>query len=378
MIIIGKNLKGKSLGVGLSQRKDGKYSARFTNQKGKRIEKYFDTLPEAKCWLEDAKYEDKHGILGASEDITVDAWFEYWIKNIKSDNIRTTTKNNYSYQYKLYVKEYIGFMLLKNVKPLHCQELFNALDKRDLASSTMEQVKILLVGMFLSAVENEYIEKTPMRRSVKYNKKNIKKQPLVLTVSEQEAFKNVIRGLLYENAFRLVLETGLRAGEVSALSWDDVDFENKIIHVRHTYSYDSESKEMILGLPKTDKGMRDIPMTQECYDILSQQKKQSAYRVVNIKYAKLVFHDLKGCPVVMTNYDSCIRNILKKINIKHFSMHTLRHTFATRCIEAGMRPKTLQVMLGHSNLSITMDLYVHVTEDESVKEMKKLENHKMA
>ncbi len=81
----------------------------------------------------------------------------------------------------------------------------------------------------------------------------------------------------------------------------------------------------------------------------------------------------KGSPVKNSTYDTALYKLAEKAGLEHFSMHTLRHTFATRCIEAGMRPKTLQEILGHANIGITMNLYVHNTEDEKEKEIKKFE-----
>jgi hypothetical protein len=96
---MGKNLRGKELGKGLSQRKDGKYSARFLTGNGKRVEKYFDKQQEASRWLEEMKEEDTHGGLPAFEDATYDEWFYHWLENIKGKTIRRNTKRNYKERY---------------------------------------------------------------------------------------------------------------------------------------------------------------------------------------------------------------------------------------------------------------------------------------
>ena len=95
---MGKNLKGRECGKGICQRKDGKYAARFTDKNGKRHEKHFPTLPEAKNWLADAQYEEKHDIHNPSSEMTVDAWFEFWITNLIAD-FSPNTRRNYRERY---------------------------------------------------------------------------------------------------------------------------------------------------------------------------------------------------------------------------------------------------------------------------------------
>lgn len=108
---MGKNLKGRECGKGVYQRKDGLYSARYYAKNGKRKEKYFDTLPEAKNWLADARYEDRHNMFVTSPDMTVDKWFTYWIENIVCD-LAPNTKRNYQERYKWNIQPVIGSMCI--------------------------------------------------------------------------------------------------------------------------------------------------------------------------------------------------------------------------------------------------------------------------
>ncbi len=115
---MGKNLKGKELGKGLYQRKDGKYSARFRAKDGTRPEKHFDTLPEAKNWLADAQYNHRHGIVATGKDMTVDMWFDYWMENLICD-LAPNTKRNYRERYKKNIQPVVGAMQIGDVKPTH-------------------------------------------------------------------------------------------------------------------------------------------------------------------------------------------------------------------------------------------------------------------
>ena len=134
---MGKSLKGRECGKGICQRKDGLYSARFVNKQGKRTVKYFSTLPEARNWLEDAKYADKHDNLYIPSDMTVDAWFEYWIENIVGD-LAPNTRRNYRERYRHNVQPVIGCMRMAAVKPMHCKMVLNRMEDK-YAGSTIRQ-----------------------------------------------------------------------------------------------------------------------------------------------------------------------------------------------------------------------------------------------
>ena len=130
-------------------------------------------------------------------------------------------------------------------------------------------------------------------------------------------------------------------------------------------------REWRVGPPKSKSGIRTLPHTDEAIAILKRQKeKHKDISVIPIEWVNQVFLCKRlGTPVKNSTYDTALFKICDKAGIKHFSMHVLRHTFATRCIEAGMKPKTLQMLLGHSNIGITMNLYVHTTEEEKLKEI---------
>ncbi|WP_278246763.1 tyrosine-type recombinase/integrase [Butyrivibrio sp. AD3002] len=126
--------------------------------------------------------------------------------------------------------------------------------------------------------------------------------------------------------------------------------------------------------PKSASGYRTIPLTSEAIKILKDQKlKNSTIKVIPMEWREFVFLCRKGTPIKNSTYDTALYKICKNANINSFGMHILRHTFATRCIEAGMKPKTLQKLLGHSNIGITMNLYVTTTEDEKQKEIELVE-----
>ena len=372
---MGKDLKGKELGVGICQRKDGLYTARFVSKRtGKAVQKYFPKLQECRKWYADAKFEDEHGGINASGDMTVTAWFDYWIENIKGDSIRPNTIRNYKERFEHNIKKCIGNMILSEVKPMHCQNVLNQM-KDDYKSSTIYQTRITLYCMFSDAVENDVIYKNPVTKGIKHNIGKEPKKVRALTIDEQKKFLEVAEKSSNYNQFAFILQTGLRTGELIGLKWSDIDWEKRVIHIQRSMEYRYSVGEWRIGEPKSKSGYRDVPLTEEAVAILKRQKeKLREIKVINMQFKEHVFLCRKGEPTKNSAYDTTLFKLCDKAGIRRFSMHVLRHTMATRCIEGGMRPKTLQVILGHANVGITMNLYVDVTEEEKFKEVEKIES----
>lgn len=142
------------------------------------------------------------------------------------------------------------------------------------------------------------------------------------------------------------------------------------MHIQRSVEYRYSVGEWRIGEPKSKSGYRDVSLTEEAITILKDPKeKLKTIKAINMQFSELVFLCRKGEPTKNAAYDTSLFELCDKAGIDRFSMHVLRHTFATRCIEGNMRPKTLQVILGHSNVGIAMNLYVHVTEDEKAKEV---------
>ena len=160
------------------------------------------------------------------------------------------------------------------------------------------------------------------------------------------------------------------------LRWKDVDFANRIISVNTNMQWDYQLQKFLIGPPKSKHGFRNIPMTDDVFNVLKAlEKKRTNHKIQSIEYADVIFKDEYGFPIKNVTYNSTLNRLSKKLDIEGLTPHVFRHTFATRCIEAGMRPKTLQKILGHATLHITMNLYVHVLEDTKIHEMSKFENY---
>jgi len=179
------------------------------------------------------------------------------------------------------------------------------------------------------------------------SKANQKK--IMTHIQEHFTFKNL--------GVYICLSTGIRIGEICALTWNDIDIETGIISVRQTiqriYILENGSKhtELVIDTPKTKNSIRDIPITKDLLRILKPIKK-----IVNNNFFVLT-NDTK--PTEPRTYRNYYKKLMQTLNIPELKFHGLRHSFATRCIESNCDYKTVSVILGHSNISTTLNLYVH-------------------
>ena len=366
---MGKDLKGKEIGAGIVQQPNGTYFARFVDKFGKRRTKRSKKLQEVKQWLADATYIDQHSDLDQATDMLVDAWFDYWI-GIKKQTVRPNTVRNYSERYERNIKGVIGNKLLTDVKPIHCQKIFSNMADEGYKTTTIYQTRIALYNMFEFARENDVLIANPCKKSLKSDMGKPSDKKEALTIDVQKKFLEAVVGYSYENQYSFVLQTGLRTGELIGLKWSDIDFENRTMKIERTMEYRYKVGEWRVGPPKSKSGYRTIPLTDEAIRILENQRsKNKSLKLVPMEWKDIVFLCRKGTPVKNSTYDTGLFKYCDRVGIPRFSMHVLRHTFATRCIEGGMKPKTLQKILGHSNIGITMNLYVHITEDEKHREI---------
>ena len=281
-----------------------------------------------------------------------------------------------------------------DVKNINCQQILNKMfDDGKYSYGTMELTMITLHALFKGAVENGYIIRNPAD-NLKLKKRNLddnENNRRVLTRDEQRDFIKYAKKSIYYNAFSLVLETGLRCGEIGGLQWSDIDLDSGFLYVKRTLLQDSKKGGFYYGIPKSKSSKRKVPLTDEAKNILlDQQKLQYKLKHQSSEWHNewndLVFSTINGNPVGASTFRITMIRIVKNINkdreadalggeyeiFEHCYMHSLRHTFATRCIEKGVQPKTLQKILGHSSIQVTMDLYVHVTDDHMSEEIKKM------
>ncbi len=387
---MGKDLKGKELGTGLRQKSNGVYSARYVDRFGNRKEIYDRSLAELKRKLNTALHDDANGNNVEDNSITLSQWFKSWIEIHKYKVIRNNTKMYYTQLYTKHIEPFLGKKKIKDITQLNIKALLKELDQKGYHYETKNKVRIMLLDMFDKAMVDNYVLKNPCKgiRLARDEKKDMR----VFSREEQAEFFECSKGTFYDNLFVVAVSTGLRQGEICALTWDDIDFEKKEISVTKTLLYQKlegdTQKEFHLNPPKTRTSKRTVPISKQCETALKKQYIQRN-NVMARKSAKplegfenLLFTTKYGTPICNQILLDAIKRIIEEINLcrdeleqfEIFSPHCFRHTFATRCFEAGIQPKTVQTYLGHVTLQMTMDLYTSVLGNHRQEEMQKLEN----
>lgn len=388
---MGKDLKGKELGKGIIQKKTGRYEARYVDRFGKRVSIYGDSLSAVRKQLNEAIYENEKK-MNTRDNITLNRWYEEWMDVYKFDTVRESTRLHYKNVYIKHIAPVLGNLKLDDITQLHIKRHLNNLKKQGFSYETRNKVRILLIDMFEKAIMNEYARKNPAK-GITINRDE-ERDIRVLSEEEQVTFFDCSKGTFYDNLFVTAVSTGMRIGELAALRWSDIDLESRVIHVTRTLvyqKYESDTKKTFhFEDPKTKTSRRDIPINRQCELALKRQymqkniisQKAPVSRRTEAEFLDLLFVTKYNTPLNSQIVCDAIKKIVDDINemrdyldeMECFSAHCFRHTFATRCFEAGIQPKTVQSYLGHATLQMTMDLYTSVMPQYSLSEMDKFSN----
>ena len=281
---------------------------------------------------------------------------------------------------KMYVKKssYSAYILLleNHLLPVfgnHAEEIeeaevqkfvFQRLEQ-GLSQKSIKDILIVMKMVLKFASKNKWMQYTPF--DIQYP--TVRENPSIEVFSRTNQ-KKVMNYIQEDFTFRslgiyICLSSGIRIGEICALTWEDIDTDNGVIHIRKTiqriYMIEEGNRrtELLIDTPKTKNSIREIPMSRELLRMLKPFKK-----IVNPSFFVLT-NDSK--PTEPRTYRSYYKNLMRQLEIPEIKFHGLRHSFATRCIESKCDYKTVSVLLGHSNISTTLNLYVHPNLEQKKK-----------
>ena len=378
-----KDAKGRVLRAGESQRKDLIYQYRYTDIRGKRQTIYSSDLKELR---EKEKEIQKHlndGIDYAAGQATVIALLERYI-GLKQ-GVRYNTRVGYNFVLNLVKQEDFGYRQIGSIKVSDAQQWIIKLHKDGRGYSTITSVRGVVKPAFQMACNEDIIRRNPFDFKLVDVVPNDSKKRGAMTEEQQDLWMTFIREdktyAKYYDEFVVLLGTGMRVSEFCGLTMNDLDFESRRIRVDHQLVRERSGKYYV-EKTKTACGVRYIPMTDDVYqslkNILARRKKVKVETIVD-GYSGFILLDKDSKPKVALHIENEMRWAMKKYGKLHpdqplpnITPHVFRHTFCTNMANAGMDVKTLQYLMGHSDVGVTLNIYTHASYDRTAEQMAKL------
>lgn len=402
-----KDNKGRALRKGESQRtSDKSYIYTYTDPFGKRKFVYAKDLLTLRKKEDKIKRDQLDGLdVYAAGNATLNFVFDRYIST--KYELRKSTLSNYLYMYNHFVREGFGTRKIGEIKYSDVRYFYYyLLNEKGLQANTVDTIHTILHPTFQLAVRDNIIRTNPSDRVMAEIKKKAGKNKGVrhaLTLEQQRAFMDYIaQNPIYCHwlpLFTVLLGTGCRIGEVIGLRWEDLDFENRLISINHSVTYyvrEERKAYFEVSLPKTEAGIRTIPMMDAVYEAFQEeyeeQKENGFNSTVIDGMTGFIFCNRFGNIHNPQTINRAIKRILENHNaeellkakregrqpviIPHFSCHHLRHTFCTRFCENETNIKVIQSVMGHASIETTMDIYAEVTDAKKQEAIENL-SHKL-
>lgn len=390
-----KDSKGRNLHTGESERKDGIYMYRYTDiRSGKRQTIYAGDLPELRDKEKQINKDLDDNILTdtAIKKMTLNTLFERYMQTRR---FYDSTRINYENMWDIHVKNELGNIKVVQLRSSHIKTFYNKMSKQGYANNTIKYIHTLLFPALELAVEDDIIRKNPAKNTLSGDYGEAPKEKEIFTLEQQEKLFCFICGSSVYNVYlpmmTIMLELGLRCGELIGLTWSDIDMEKKEVSVNHQLIYKDfgDGYKFHINQPKTKAGIRTLPMSQVIQKAFTEQRKINfmlgRHSTEEIEgYSDFVFLAKTGRPLMPSAVNNVIYNIIDAYNkaesdraekerrtpefLPKVSSHSMRHTACTNMAKRGMNIKILQYIMGHAHSDVTMDVYNHIAGMEDVKE----------
>jgi|SRR5579885_103664 integrase len=344
------------------QRKDGRWAASLTLEDHKRRTFYGKTRKEVQEKLKAALHEQQQGTLATGPQQLLKTYLEKWVEQVYRPRVKASSYQQAIAIIRVHLVPAFGHIAVQKLTAERVQEVYAQKLKDGLAPRTILSVHSILRQALENAVRWNLVSRNVAKlvtlpRPERYEAKT-------LTVEQAKRLLKVARGSGLETLLLMAVTTGMRRGELLALHWDDIDFENKVVYVQRTIS-------RITGQgvketePKTRTSKRKIVVPDEVlvslYTHRERQERDREKAGVKWRDRGLVFCSKQGDYMVEFWYTHVVfHKLLEKAGLPRIRFHDLRHSMATILLAANVHPKVVQERLGHSNMAITMDVYSHV------------------
>lgn len=386
-----KDNKGRLLKTGESQRKDGRYAYKYQDKNGKSKFMYSwrltdtDPVPKGKRFgrsLRDLERDLQRDLFDGidSSGKKMVLWQLYEKHNALKPNVRQSTETGRKYLMDILKSDTLGNMSIEAIKPSDTKEWAIRMKKNGYSYQTINNYKRSLKACFYTALNDDLVRKNPFNWNLSDVLEDDTEHKTALTDEQVNVLLSFVQidGVYqkYYNAIVVLLHTGLRISELCGLTTSDIDFEKGFIQVNHQINYDKGKYS--INEPKTDSGIREIPMLEPVRKALMDEIKGriDVQQILIDGYSDFVFLNQKSLPMYAHCYSNAFSSLIKKYNKYHkgnelplITPHTLRHTFCTNMANKKITPNTLQYIMGHKNITMTLGYYTHGTAQSAIAEM---------
>ena len=377
-----KDSKGRVLKKGESERKDGRYQYRYNDAFGARKTVYANGLNELRDLEKRIEKDIGDGIDYSKGQMTVYELVERYLS--LKQGVRYNTRIGYNFVSNILGKEPFSRLKVSNVKVSDAQKWIIKMYNDGKGYSTLSSICGVVKPAFQMACNEDVIRKNPFDFKLSEVLENDTKEKVALTEEQEQALLSFIKTdnvyHKYYDDVLILLKTGLRISELCGLTVADIDFKNEVVIIDHQL-LKSKEQGYYIETPKTKSGIRQVPLSRETIQAFQRvmKKRPKAEPFVIDGRSNFLFVNHKGKPKVAIDYNALFVRMVKKYNkhhkdnpLPHITPHTLRHTFCTRLASKNMNPKDLQYIMGHSNISITMNWYAHASIDTAKSEVQRL------
>ena len=363
------------------QRSDGRWAASISLEGGKRKTFYGKTRKAVQEQLKTALHQQQQGILATGPQQKVEQFLQHWLENVHKQSIRSRTYERYEEIVRLHLVPGIGHHQLQKLSPQHLQSFYTQKLEEGLSTTTVISFHNVLHKALETAVRWNLISRNVCDLVSPPRRKRFEIQPL--SVEQVQQLLAVTRDHRQEALFLLALATGMRRGELLGLKWQDINFQAEMLQIRRiltrvpTKVKKPQGATYVEAEPKTEKGRRSILLPQFVLEALKQHRaRQSEARLkAGVEWQE---HDYVFCTSVGTHLHPTrdvlnqLKVLLAKAGLPAIRFHDLRHSSATMLLSMGVHPKIVQEILGHSQISMTLDTYSHVLPTMQKEAMSKL------
>ncbi len=350
---------------------------------------YGKTRKEVDDKLTKAKHDTGRGLFVAPHRLTVGDWLDIWLADYKRPELRPKTFDKYELMANRHLKPAIGHMPLQDLRPEHVQHLYNnKLGKPKakgigmIGSDTVRAMHQVLHGALKQAEKNHMVFRNVC--TLVNLPRNERREMKTLTLNQVvNNLLPAIEGDRLAAAIMLFFTSGLRHGELLGLRWQDIDFDAEVLTVRQALvevkNRDGGARKwkLVFMPPKTTSSRRVLPISPNCISALKRHKARQAEEKLLMGTAyqdqDFVFCRQDGKPMAPSSLRWQFRRMLTKAGLPHIRVHDARHSFATLMLEQGESPKTVQTLMGHSQISTTLDIYSHVSLELETRAVNRLD-----